>query len=162
MKSSSSTSNNFSLRLIHNDEIMIDIQDWRGRTLLGSACMYGNLDIVKMLVTNGANVNIRDICGVTPLMVAFKYSNYIIADYLITNGANINAFDNYGKKPHQYIYEYNTDYNYYAMYSWMCESAKSSNPTFKTKYLDNSIDLENNYIKISLLIDELFRLKNKN
>jgi len=153
------TSNNFSLRLIHNDEIMIDIQDWRGRTLLGSACKYGNFDIVKMLVHNGANVNIRDLCGVTPLMVAFKYSQYHIADYLISNGANINISDNYGKKPHQYIYENNSDYNYYAMYIWMCDSVKSG---LKIKYLDTSIDLEHNYIRVSLLVDELFRLKNKN
>ena len=119
----------FSLRLIHNDEIMINIQDWRGRTLLSSACKYGNFDIVKMLVSNKANMNIYDICGVTPLMVAFKYGEYSIANYLINNGANINAFDNYAKNVDLYVSQYNrNDYNYYAMYNLMYESG------FKTDY----------------------------
>ena len=145
----------FSLRLIHNDEIMINIQDWRGRTLLSSACKYGNFDIVKMLVSNKANMNIYDICGVTPLMVAFKYGEYSIANYLINNGANINAFDNYAKNVDLYVSQYNrNDYNYYAMYNLMYESG------FKTDYLDRTINLEDNYVRVSHVIENLFKLKN--
>ena len=145
----------FSLRLIQNDEIMINIQDWRGRTLLSSACKHGNLDIVKMLVSNGANMNTPDICGVTPLMVAFKYGQHSIANYLINNGANKNALDNYAKNVDLYVSQYNrNDYNYYAMYNLMCESG------FKTNYLNTDINLEDNYVKVSLVIEHLFKVKN--
>ena len=145
----------FSLRLIQNDEIMINIQDWRGRTLLSSACKHGNLDIVKMLVSNGANMNTPDICGVTPFMVAFKYGQYSITNYLINNGANINALDNYAKNVDLYVSQYNSnDYNYYAMYNLICESG------FQTNYLDKHINLEVNYMKVSNVVEHLFKVKN--
>lgn len=145
----------FSICLIQNDEILINVKDWRGRTLLSSACKYGNLDIVKMLISHGADVNTHDICGITPLMLAFIYGQFYVAEYLINHGANINALDNYGKNARQFIYNNNNDYynyNYTALYKFIRESG------LKTSYLD--IDIDNNYIEISLLVEQLFKLKN--
>ena len=134
---------------------MINIKDWRGRTLLSSACKYGNFDIVKMLVANGANVNTPDICGVSPLMVASKYQQYSIAKYLKNNGANIHALDNYGKNIDLYVSNYNhDDYNYHAMYNLICESG------VKTNYLGKNMNIESNYLNVSLFIHKLFQLKN--
>lgn len=63
-----------------------------------SALMYasqeGHLDIVKVLVYNGANPNARPYNGVTPLIAAATTNQVDVADYLIQHGANVNVKDN--------------------------------------------------------------------
>ena len=43
-----------------------------GKTPLIFAAMYGKLDIVKTLVTKGADVNVKDLAGNSALMMAAK------------------------------------------------------------------------------------------
>ncbi len=53
------------------------------------AVKYGNLNLVRQLIKNGANLNIRDKhCGETALQIAIGYGHYTIAWYLIANGGN--------------------------------------------------------------------------
>lgn len=74
---------------------------------LHAACQFGHIDIMKMLVTAGANVNVPDSFQRTPLMVlSTKHSDDTtwikrrqdevavgIADYLIQHGADVHAED---------------------------------------------------------------------
>ncbi len=64
-----------------------------GFTPLGLASFFGNIEIVKMLIDNGANPNIasNNQFKVTPLHSACAISNYDIAEILIKNGADVNA-----------------------------------------------------------------------
>ena len=43
-----------------------------GKTPLIFAAMYGKLDIVKTLITKGADVNVKDLAGNSALMMAAK------------------------------------------------------------------------------------------
>ena len=52
-----------------------------------------SLEIVKLLVESGANVNNSDINGITPLHIAINRKNDKICDYLIEAGAFINVID---------------------------------------------------------------------
>lgn len=68
-------------------------------TPLVQACKVGNEEIIKLLLTHGADVNLPDkITGKTPLLAALhgtKQNRYSLAFYLIRQGANINiALDN--------------------------------------------------------------------
>ena len=58
------------------------------------AVVLNKVDIVRLLIDNGANVNIRSDENLTPIIYT---DNYEIAQLLIDNGANVNAIDNDGQ-----------------------------------------------------------------
>jgi len=58
---------------------------------LQTACNFGQYEIVKLLIENGANVNSRDEENWTPLHCAVFGSNYKISKYLLRNNADVNA-----------------------------------------------------------------------
>lgn len=69
------------------EELRIDINylDRTGSTALMYAAYAGYVDIVKYLVTNGANVNIKNLKGGTAARYAAYAGNRDIADYLSSN-----------------------------------------------------------------------------
>ena len=50
----------------------IEIKGFKDKGPLHHACYNGKVDIVRMRLTCGANVNSREHCGKTPLMLAFE------------------------------------------------------------------------------------------
>jgi len=58
--------------------------------LLETACLLGNLEVVKLLVENGTNIDGKNGEG-RPLNLAAYYGNTEIVEYLIENGVNVNA-----------------------------------------------------------------------
>jgi ankyrin repeat protein len=68
-------------------------------TFLFTAVQRGNLEIVKILVENGANVNITDYNRNTPAILAAKYGFLDILKYLVEKGADINMMDYDGITP---------------------------------------------------------------
>lgn len=70
----------------------------KGRTALMAALAYANgIEMTKLLVENGANVNARAADGTTPLIIAAAGAKYNVVKYLIEKGADVNAKDNNGK-----------------------------------------------------------------
>ncbi|NXP13858.1 MYPT2 phosphatase, partial [Thinocorus orbignyianus] len=63
------------------------------------ACIDENLDMVKFLVENGANVNQQDNEGWTPLHAVASCGYLNIAEYLIGHGANVAAVNSEGEVP---------------------------------------------------------------
>lgn len=58
---------------------------------LHEAAFAGDVELVKLLVENGADVDDRDVQGVTPLILAIQAGHSDIARVLIANGADVNA-----------------------------------------------------------------------
>jgi len=73
------------------------IGDSIGNTALMEACEYGHLEIVKLLIEKGADVNLDNNFGITALMYASKKGYLKIIELLLKNDADINYQDNYGK-----------------------------------------------------------------
>lgn len=67
-----------------------------GKTLLIATCEEGNIELAKILIDRGADINARDADGGTALIEACKKGNIELAKILIDNGANVNARDMYG------------------------------------------------------------------
>jgi len=67
---------------------------------LWGAAEVGNLDEVRQLLRNGADVNAKDQAnGWTALMVAAKNEHFDVCKFLIEKGAHINAKDQYFATP---------------------------------------------------------------
>lgn len=75
----------------------LDYVDNNGFSALHYACAKGTRDIIKMLITHGADVNLTSNRGITPLHLAVKTGNKEIIKMLVNEGADINATDNSGE-----------------------------------------------------------------
>lgn len=70
-----------------------------GMTPLMCAARVGNINAVKILIKNGADVNAVSYCGTTALMFAVngnEQNSPEVVDILLENGADVNARDNFG------------------------------------------------------------------
>lgn len=70
-----------------------------GFTLLHWACYWGDMKVVKYLVTRGANINAGKGKEKTPLHIAAYQGDFKIIKYLISKGADPNAKDDSGNTP---------------------------------------------------------------
>ena len=76
----------------------IETKNNDGLTALMSASRYGNLEIVKLLVESGADINnAKDNIGNTALTYASYFGRLEVVIYLVENGADVNAKDEYGE-----------------------------------------------------------------
>ncbi len=85
----------------------------KGYTSLFYAVQSSNLDLVLLLVENGADINHQSEDGMTPLMRACETSNYKVVKLLIDKGADANAIDREGKT----VLCHACNPDYYAIYS---------------------------------------------
>jgi ankyrin repeat protein len=70
----------------------------QGRTAVMEAALWGNLEIIKLLISNGANINKQDdLVGFSALMFAVSAGHVDIAKYLIKNGAKLDLKNNFGR-----------------------------------------------------------------
>lgn len=78
------------LQAIKNLDGNINQEVSKRRSLIHLAAQYCDVDIVKSLVENGAEINIKDGKGRTALHYAAKWSKPEIIKYLVSKGADIN------------------------------------------------------------------------
>ncbi|KAL1488388.1 hypothetical protein ABEB36_014862 [Hypothenemus hampei] len=77
----------------------VNIQDDGGWTSLVWACEHGHLDVVKFLISQGANINLRDVeYNVALHWAAFKGSSDII-ELLLNLNSDINVLNVHGDSP---------------------------------------------------------------
>jgi ankyrin repeat protein len=62
-----------------------------GASPIHDAVLNGEVELVEILIANGADVDERDVHGYTPLHLAIQQGNTDAAKVLINNGADVNA-----------------------------------------------------------------------
>jgi ankyrin repeat protein len=60
-------------------------------TPIHDAASEGEVELVEILIANGADVDARDVNGYTPLHIAIQEGYTDVAEVLIDNGADVNA-----------------------------------------------------------------------
>ena len=70
--------------------------DMIGATPLYVATDNNHLEIVELLIANGADLNANALGGVTPLFAAIENNHLKIAELLISSGADLNAKNSLG------------------------------------------------------------------
>jgi len=80
---------------LHRDSLFGDIKSHfeagNGATALHAACENDHLNVVKVLVAAGVNVDSTAMQGVTPLYSSITYNHPEITRYLATHGASLNV-----------------------------------------------------------------------
>lgn len=77
----------------------VDELDDDGLTALQRSCFIGNLKLVQLLVTYGANIHIQDREGWSVLHASAVAGNYSILRYLISTGADVSVRNDLGQLP---------------------------------------------------------------
>jgi ankyrin repeat protein len=70
--------------------------DTKWRPLL-EATKNGRLEIARVLLKHGADMNHQDIKGNTPLSMALRLPNLDLAQFFLDHGANVNTLDMFGR-----------------------------------------------------------------
>jgi ankyrin repeat protein len=91
------TKNNSVLKnLLSKKEIEIDPMDNTGASPLIYASIIGDIECMKILLDNGANINVIDINGRTPIFYALESGQIDALKLLIDKGADLNKKDKKG------------------------------------------------------------------
>jgi len=70
-----------------------------GMTPLLYAARHDQVDVAKVLIKAGAEVNAREANGIWPLLMAISNDNMAVAKLLLEGGSDVNGQDWYGRSP---------------------------------------------------------------
>mmetsp|Transcript_27117 Transcript_27117/g.38869 ORF Transcript_27117/g.38869 Transcript_27117/m.38869 type:complete len:938 (-) Transcript_27117:892-3705(-) len=79
------------LKSADNDEKLVNSRDWDHLSPLAAASSGGHLDIVKLLIKEGAEINAKDKDSVTALMEAALKGYTKVVETLLSSGAEVDA-----------------------------------------------------------------------
>ena len=77
----------------------VDVSSAFGWTALHRAIMFNRIDVIKLLLHEGADVNRQNNRKDTPLHYAARYNYTEVARLLIQNGADVNIRNYLNKTP---------------------------------------------------------------
>uniref|UniRef100_T1IHG8 Uncharacterized protein n=1 Tax=Strigamia maritima TaxID=126957 RepID=T1IHG8_STRMM len=88
--------------LLSKSTNQLHLQDKRGRTALHLAATHGHLDMVSMLIGQGAEIDATDFSGMTSLHCAAKHGFIKVVEMLVESGASTKTETTEGKIPLSY------------------------------------------------------------
>ncbi|KAL4225700.1 hypothetical protein ACF0H5_016389 [Mactra antiquata] len=91
------TGNKIAEVIILSKQFDKDSENADGKTSLYIAAELGDLEIVKLLVSRGCDINQTCIRNETPLMASARSNNYMVVKYLCEYGADINKSSRSGE-----------------------------------------------------------------
>jgi ankyrin repeat protein len=68
-------------------------------TPLHYAARHDHVEVARLLLQAGAEVNAREANQITPLLMAISNNNMAVAHFLLQHGGDVNAADWYGRSP---------------------------------------------------------------
>ena len=105
--------------ILDNKIVDVKSQDVRKQTPLHRAATIDNVEIVKILIEHGADVNALDHCDASPIFIAACHGHWEIFKILVENGAELDNLDYLNQSLIMYaITGQNTD-----IIKFLCESS---------------------------------------
>jgi ankyrin repeat protein len=87
-------------KIVSSTKLMIErVEKAKDANLFLKAIKNGDIERIKKLISQGADVNAKDNRGMTPLHKAAYYGRRQMAKVLIAKGANVNGTDKAGQTP---------------------------------------------------------------
>uniref|UniRef100_A0A7M5XJM5 Uncharacterized protein n=1 Tax=Clytia hemisphaerica TaxID=252671 RepID=A0A7M5XJM5_9CNID len=74
-------------KILQNKKVNVNFMKEPGLSALHTACVLGDLDIVKLLMSYGADINLKSWSGLSPLQITSLFGHFDVAQYLMRNGA---------------------------------------------------------------------------
>jgi ankyrin repeat protein len=87
------------LQVVHRSEFNLHYRDENNCSLVFSAAIKNDLNVIKLYHQLGLNLNDLNAYGQSPLHYAAAFANHLTAQYLIDNGADVNQVDIDGCTP---------------------------------------------------------------
>lgn len=82
------------------EKVDIDSQDEDMQNFLHQASVENNIEIARILIQNGININHQEINGKTSLHFCAEFQSILVAEEILSlNYANIDLKDNFGNTP---------------------------------------------------------------
>ncbi len=113
-----------------NNGVLLNSEEIKHQPL-DLAIVLNNLEIVKLLVENGVDVNWLNKKEETPLHTAFYKEHWQIFEYLIENGANVNI-------QVKFVSPFNEKEDEDTLASW---AAFNKNEVYVKLFIDNGLDI---------------------
>lgn len=135
----------------------VNAVDYYGETVLMHAMYLNNLDTIKILLENGAEVNASSEEGAyrTALMVASQYSNKLPLFHLLLNhGARIDAEDIFGNTAFFYACRYNDNFQVVQFLLEQGADINQSNRSKITPLMLATLNATNGLPIVTLLLKE--------
>ena len=85
--------------LEHEHAAYVNARDKRDSTPLHKASENGNLNVMQLLLSRGADVNVFDHLGDTPLHKALRFQRFDAVKFLVEGGADVNVWDKSNSTP---------------------------------------------------------------
>lgn len=85
--------------LKENPQLLPSKDDRHGWTPLHCAAFYGQKDVAKFLLADGADINAKDRSGMTPLHLTAFDAQSDVAELLLANKADVDNKNKFGKTP---------------------------------------------------------------
>ena len=79
--------------IISKNKDILNNKDSEGNYMLNVAVLGGNIEIVKYLVSQGADINIKDSAGKPPLQIAIHEGKVELIKYFLSEKADVNMKD---------------------------------------------------------------------
>ena len=95
--------------LIEECKLPINEKDLYGQNPIYYSAREGHLNLCRLLVEKGSDINLQDKFGQTCIYYAIRQGHYNIVEYLIKKGANVNISDKKKQTPVSYAAKMNQD-----------------------------------------------------
>ena len=93
--------------LLKNQNLKIDAKDYTGSTALMRTAAYGSVEVLKILIKAGADINAVNYSGENALIRSVINNNNTIVQVLLQSGINVNLVDKNGRSPLMVAAQYN-------------------------------------------------------